>query len=52
MSEWNGLKLAEMKKFLGMIIIMDQVNKDTREVYCSLEYYDNTPSAILRIIKH
>ncbi|CAK9798673.1 PiggyBac transposable element-derived protein 4 [Anthophora plagiata] len=42
--KWNDLTLAEMKKFLGIIIMMDQVKKNPREDYWSSEFYTKTPS--------
>ncbi|EFN76502.1 PiggyBac transposable element-derived protein 4, partial [Harpegnathos saltator] len=44
MSKWNDITLAEMKKFLGMIIMMGQVKKDVKDDYWSSEFYTKTPS--------
>ncbi|CAK9829883.1 PiggyBac transposable element-derived protein 4 [Anthophora retusa] len=44
MSKWNDISLAEMKKFLGMIVLMGQVKKDRKDDYWSSEFYTKTPS--------
>lgn len=44
MPKWRDVSLADMKKFLGLIILMGQVKKDRKGDYWSLEFYTKTPS--------
>ncbi|CAK9829639.1 PiggyBac transposable element-derived protein 4 [Anthophora retusa] len=43
-SKRNDVSLAEMKKFLGMIVLMGQVKKDRKDDHWSSEFYTKTPS--------
>lgn len=42
--KWRDVSLADMKKFLGLIILMGQVEKDRKDDYRSSEFYTKTPS--------
>lgn len=44
MSKWRDITLAEMKKFLGIIIMMGQVKKDVKDDYWCSDFYTRTPS--------
>lgn len=44
MSKRNDVSLAEMKKFLDMIIMIGQVKKDPKDDYWSSEFYTKTAS--------
>ena len=44
MPKWHNITLAEMKKFLGTIILMGQVKKDVRDKYWTTEFYTKTPA--------